>query len=112
MKLKSLQPEPLVFYRHHLRIVDAVVLTHLGRCGLQGASRVSTEEATGIHYSTVATSFRRLQDAGLIAEYSKANSRGRTMRFVISHKGWELMTTPPELELFPDAVAPLKLTDR
>jgi len=107
MKLKPLQPDPATFYRQNMGIVDAVVLTHLARCGLQGASRCSTAETTRICYGTLSSSFKRLQAGGYLTEYTQANTRGRTVRFVITARGWQLMTTPAELELYPDAVNPL-----
>lgn len=106
MKFKPIIADPVTFLAAGFHtLYQAAVLVHLGRCGLQGATRNSTAAALKTTYSTVSCLFERMEEAGWICRYGRHNTRGREARFVIGKKGWELITKPPELHMFPGADA-------
>ena len=104
MKLKSLTPDPATFLRAGLSTLsDAAILVHVGRCGLCGCALSDLSDTLRIPYNTVSQCCDRLRDAGFLTRFSRTNRRGRAYWYVVTVPGWELLTTPPEVHLFPDA---------
>ena len=103
MALKPLQPDLLTLHRHHLNLVQAIVLVHAGRSGLQGVTRRSTSEATGIPLNTIHHATVSLVEAGFLAPGKQPHPRV-ARRFFISVRGWRLLTTDPDIEFFPNAL--------
>ena len=105
MKLKTLTPDPATMLRAGLTTLsDAAVLVHAGRCGLCGCTINDLMESVRIPYNTASQCADRLRDAGFLTRFSRTNRRGRAYWYVATVKGWELLTTPADVHLFPDAL--------
>lgn len=105
MKPKQLIPDPNTFLQAGFRSLrDCAVLVHLGRCGLNGCTVEGMAAAVRAPYNTIYASLQDLAAEGWLLRYGRANSRGRKALYVVTKKGWALLTTPPELEMFPDAL--------
>ena len=108
IKTKPIIADPLTFMRAGLvTLSQAVVLVHVGRTGLQGARVETICDGTGLNYNTIYAIFNKLLDLGLVTRFSRSNAQGRAFFWACTVKGWSVLTTAPEVELFPDAlVAP------
>jgi DNA-binding MarR family transcriptional regulator len=105
MKFKPIVADPLVMYQAGMRTLSQVViLIHLGRCGLHGATvRSITEAMAHMPEGSVYTILEKLLEMGWITRYCRQNSQGRAGRYVITVKGWEIITKVPDLSMFPGA---------
>jgi DNA-binding MarR family transcriptional regulator len=104
MKIKPIIPDPLTFLRAGINSMQqAAVLVHVGRTGLQGSRINQVTDATGISASTVQGIACILQDSGLLTRFARSNSRGRHYHWVVTVKGWDLLTTSPDLGMFAGA---------
>lgn len=105
MKAKPIVPCPLKFLRAGFKsVTDAAGLVHIGRGGLQGCLLSHLATALNLPISTADTLLRRLADAGYIVRFSRTNTTGRGYWWVVTVKGWELLTQSAEVEMFPDAL--------
>lgn len=113
MKFKPILADPATLYDAGLRVVSHVVLlVHLGRCGLQGATVGSCAHALKrMPEGTIYSVLEKLRAAGWVIHYCRQNSQGRAGRYVISVKGWELLTRQPDFSMFPDAGVVIKETE-
>jgi DNA-binding MarR family transcriptional regulator len=108
-----MKPKILIVDPNHLRtaglsgILDACVLTHIGRCGLQGARIPDMSGSLRINISTLHTVMDRLVELKLITRSSQSNARGRANLWVVTVAGWELLTRTPDLSMFPDSLTAL-----
>ena len=86
---------------------QAATLVHVGRTGLQGARVDTISAGTRMSYNTVQAHLYKLLELGLITRFSRSNAQGRAFYWCATVKGWGVLTTAPDVELFPDAlVAP------
>jgi hypothetical protein len=109
MKLKSLTPDPATLLAAGLTTLsDAAVLVHAGRCGLCGCTVNELSEALRMPFNSVSQCADRLRELGLLSRFSRTNRRGRAYWYVVTARCWEVLTTPPDVHLFPGAHKPLK----
>lgn len=110
---RALCPDPLGLYHLGLRnLLDLCVLIHIGRTGIIGTTRAQIREtmATGtqpirVGYQTLRSSTDRLADLGLITNINRLHKRGSDLVFVVTKTGWEILTTSPDLHLYPQQAA-------
>ena len=109
MKAKPILADPLAAFGAGVRhMVDFAVLVHIGRCGLHGATRQGIVDCVpGSGYRIIWCAVDRLAEMGMIVAYGKNNSQVRASRYVVTVKGWELLTRPADFTMFPDAMKPL-----
>lgn len=107
MKFKPIIADPALLHAAGLRSLNqAMVLVHLGRCGLQGATVKGVSAAMQcMHESSSYSVLEKLREWGMVVHYCRQNSQGRAGRYVISVKGWEVLTRIPDFSMFPDAAA-------
>lgn len=107
MKFKPIIADPATMFAAGLRSLNqAMALVHLGRCGLQGCTVKGLSEALeSMHESSAYSVLEKLRDWGMVVHYCRQNSQGRASRYVISVKGWEVLTSVPDFSMFPDAGA-------
>ena len=87
--------------------IDMAILVHMGRCGLQGSTMRGLAEHFSQPYETARCAVDRLADMGLVVEVYRRNNAGRAFVWTVSAKGWELITTPGDFSMFPQALKPL-----
>jgi hypothetical protein len=105
-RYKSILPDPYALHAAGLRtLTDALVLVTIGRCGIVGARRQGMTELLRVPYATVRSSVERLCDLGLVCEASRDNGTGCAINFLVTRKGWELLTTPADLGMYPQQAA-------
>lgn len=109
MKLKTIIPDPLKFLRAGINTTaQAAVLVHIGRTGLQGCRIDEAAASCRMSYNTVQGIAYLLLEAGYATRFSRSNRQGRAFHWVVTVKGWELLTQAPEVELFPGALDAMK----
>lgn len=109
MKLKTIQTDPLKFLRGGINTMQqAAVLVHIGRTGLQGCRIDEIADSCRLSASTVACIATNLQAAGYATRFSRSNRKGRAFHWVATVKGWDLLTQPADVDLFPGATDKLK----
>lgn len=109
MKTKSIIPDPLKFFRVGINSMQqAAILVHVGRCGLQGCRIDAAGDALRMSTSTVNSALGKLQDAGLVVRFGRTNRRGRAFYWTVSVRGWELLTSGADVDLFPCALEAMK----
>jgi len=107
--MKPILPDPWTLHKAGLNTLhQAAVFVHLGRCGIQGTTVPGTAEALNINLNSVHSTMGLLEDLKLAVHYAKKNSQGRAKLYVVTKKGWELLTTPGDFTLFPDATRAMK----
>jgi len=107
--MKPILPDPITLHRAGLNTLhQASILVHIGRCGIQGTTVPSMAEVVGLNNNTVHTNVGILEDLKLVVHYAKKNSQGRAKLYVVTKRGWELLTTPGDFTLFPDATSAMK----
>lgn len=106
---KPIIADPLRLHRMGLRnLMDMAILVHIGRCGLLGSQRTSIAELLGVSYDTARCGVDRLDDLKLITCISRDHKQGGPMNFVVTGKGWKLLTHPADFSMFPHAQLALK----
>jgi DNA-binding MarR family transcriptional regulator len=83
--------------------LEAAILTHIGRCGTIGAKASTLQGVVRGNYNTITTALGRLQDKGLLTRYARSNRQGRAYFWTVTGAGWELLTRPADLSMFPDS---------
>ena len=105
IKTKPIIPDPLTFLNAGLRTLSqAATLVHVGRTGLQGARVDTISIETRMNYNTVQAHLWTLKELGLLTRFSRSNAQGRAYYWCVTVKGWGVLTTPPNVELFPDSL--------
>lgn len=110
MKAKAIIPCPMKFMDAGVEnLMDAAVLVHVGRCGLQGCTLASISDAVkkrgkALSLSTCDCVTRRLHAAGWITRFTRSNTTGKAYWWVVTVKGWDLLTRAPVVGMFPDAM--------
>lgn len=110
MKYKPIIADPLRLHDAGIRSLGmAATLIHIGRCGLVGTTIPRMKDDLKMSASTLDFHVGGLVDMGLAVTASKANSKGRPINYVVTVKGWGLLTTPPDFSMFPWAHSAIKL---
>lgn len=105
MKARQIIADPLALDRAGITSCKhAAVFVHMGRCGLVGSTIARTAEALQMCPSTVRSLIGKLEEDKLIVRVFRANSKGRTVQYVVTVKGWEILTKPADLAMFPWAM--------
>lgn len=105
MKKRTLVADPYQFLAANVHTMsEAACLTHVGRCGFVGCPVSTLQDALRLPYNTITQCMDRLADKGLVKRYSRSNRKGRAYHWCASVDGWNLLTTEPDLNLFPYAV--------
>ncbi|MFZ9938464.1 MAG: hypothetical protein ACO3JG_15610 [Luteolibacter sp.] len=98
--------DPLLIHAAGVRTMTELVLfIHIGRCGLVGCRRRDLAQRFRIAYETVVCACERLAELKLITEASRDTGRGCAINYIVTRKGWELLTTPADFSLFPQQQA-------
>ena len=84
-------------------LLDACLLVHLGRCGPQGSTKPLISSAMSITYDATRASMDRLEALELVAPYTRQATTGRADVWMVSPKGWSLLTTPAVLPAYKHA---------
>lgn len=109
-KLWAIVADPILARRAGLRtLLEFAALVHVGRCGLQGATRKSTGEALGVAREAVVAGFLSLENKKMISEVGRSNTTGNEVFFVCTRRGWDLLTQPGDFTMFPQALNPMKI---
>lgn len=110
MKIKPIIPCPRKFLDAGLEsMIAGAVLVQIGRCGLQGCrldmiSENVKKRGKSLSLSTCDFVTRKLQEEGWITRFTRTNARGRAYWWVVTSKGWALLTQAPDVDLYPDAL--------
>lgn len=106
---KQIIPDPQALLAAGVcNVVDAVVLVHIGRCGTNGTMRMQMmREIPGISYSSLKLATDRLENLKLITVASKLPLSGTPFVYMVTGKGWKLLTHPGDYTMFPQTVKPL-----
>jgi hypothetical protein len=106
---KPIIADPMKLYTLGVRnLMDMAILVHVGRCGLVGCGRQAMASALGVSYETARSGIDRLEDLGMVTAASRSNGIGRAFCYVVTLRGWNLLTEPADLSLFPHAQLALK----
>ena len=84
---------------------QAAVLIHLGRCGLAGTTIPAMIDALRMGASTLCCIINHLTTHGLVVDYTRRGSKGRARLYIVTVKGWEVLTSPADFSAFPNALA-------
>lgn len=84
-------------------LLDACLLTHLGRCGPQGSTKPLIASALGVTYDTARAAMDRLEALELVCPYTRQATTGRADVFAVSATGWKLLTTPAVMPAYKHA---------
>lgn len=108
---KEIIPDPLALLSAGVRnVLDAAILIHIGRCGTNGTTRPElVRQIPGHPYSSMTSATDRLTDLGLITAVSKLHKTGTPHCFMVTGKGWKLLTTPGDFAVFPQPSIPFKI---
>ena len=102
IQTKPIIADPLRLYELGLRnLMDMAIIVHIARCGLIGARRRSLANHLNVHYETIRTGTDRLWDLGLITNASRDHGPGLAHNFVVTVRGWKLLTEPSDFSMFP-----------
>lgn len=85
-------------------LLQACVLIHVGRVGLQGVTVTKLAEHLEAGESTVNGVLIVLMELKLVTRFTRSSRRGRAHHYVCSVKGWDLLTRPADYSLYPDAL--------
>lgn len=106
---KPLVPDMDALYECGIRyLLDASVLFHIGRCGTAGGHAPEIARATRTDHHKVKASLDRLLALKLIVITARSNGRGRLRTFVVTGRGWKLLTQPQDFQFFPHAAPILR----
>jgi len=109
MNPKTIVPDPFTFHQAGIGTTQqAAILVHIGRSGLQGCRIDGIGDALRMSASTVQSVCYKLQDMGLVVRFGRTNRRGRAFYWTVTVRGWTLLTTPAEVDLFPCALEAMK----
>ena len=87
---------------------QAGVLIHIGRCGLVGTTIPEMSTALRINGSTLTHIVGVLVDLKLITSAVRYNKQGRARNYVVTVRGWNLLTEPADFSMFPHVQTALK----
>lgn len=111
MKPRTINPDPFLLDRANvITLRQSAVFIHIGRCGLLGTTIPAITECLGYSGGTVTNIIDTLQGLELIMPTSRANSQGRARNYVVTVKGWELLTAPADFSMFPHIQVPMLKT--
>lgn len=92
-------------------LLQARVLLHIARCGIQGTSVPEISAAfLGESTESIRSVVDRLEELHLVKRYRRKNARGRAGCWVATPAAWDILTTPAEFHTYPDAIQPLHTT--
>lgn len=104
MKTKPIFPDALTLRSAGVRtLTDMIVLVHLGRCGISGATVNGCADALRLNHNTVYTSLERLTDVKLVTRVSVIRKQGLPALYVVTVSGWNALTKPADYSLFSGA---------
>jgi DNA-binding MarR family transcriptional regulator len=107
--MKPLLPDMDSLYEAGVRhLLDASVLFHIGRCGTVGGHAPEIARVTKTNHHKVTAALDRLQALKLVVITARANGRGRRRTFLVTGRGWKLLTQPQDFRFFHNA-APIPL---
>ena len=109
MKPRAIIADPLHLDRVGVTTTrQAAIFIHVGRCGLLGTTIPAASKVLGFHVSTVAQTMDALCEARLVTAYGRASGQGRAINYVVTGRGWEVLTAPADFSMFPHAQQALK----
>lgn len=85
-------------------ILQAAVLIHVGRVGLQGVTVTELARQLEVSESSVNGVLIALVELKMITRFTRRGARGRAYHYVCSVKGWDVLTRPVDYSLYPDAL--------
>ncbi len=104
MKIKPIIADPHTLDNAGIRTMrQASVFLHIGRCGLVGATIPGISEALKINGNGLDHVIHLLVDLGLITDYTRKTGQGRARLYVVTVKGWGVLTHAPDLSMFVNA---------
>jgi hypothetical protein len=105
MKPKPIIADPLILDRAGISTTrQAAIFIHIGRCGLIGTTIPQITEALAINHSTVRETIYILsEDLKLVTEAGRSNTKGRAFNYVVTIRGWQLLTSPADFSMFQHA---------
>lgn len=109
MHERPIYPDPDSLASLGLRtLLQARVLIHIARCGIQGTSVPEISDAFPKESTeSLRSVVDRLEDLRLVKCYRRKNARGRAGCWVATPAAWDILTTPAEFRTYPDAIQAL-----
>ncbi len=85
------------------------IFIHVGRCGLCGVTIPQMTAGLRVCGSTVTSVVNGLLELGLVTSAGRSNAKGRTITYVVTVKGWGVLTAPADFSMFSQVQGELKM---